>query len=111
MTRLAAYRHIHGMSAITTVEIGTLITRTPGIKGGDPRIAGTGIPVKRIAVCHRMGMEPEQIAARYGDLTLAQVHAALSYYYANRAEIDADLVAEAAEYDRLFEESKRARRS
>ena len=88
------------------VEIGSLIASTPEIKGGCPRIAGTGVTVKRIAGWHRMGMEPEQIAAQYGHLTLAQVHAALSYYYANRAEIDADLDDESAEYDRLFERSR-----
>lgn len=88
------------------VEIGSLITRTPEIKGGCSRIAGTGVTVKRIAGWHRMGMEPEQIAAQCGHLTLAQVHAALSYYYANRAEIDADLDDESAEYDCLFEQSR-----
>jgi uncharacterized protein (DUF433 family) len=88
------------------VEIGSLITRTPEIKGGCPRIAGTGVTVKRIAGWHRMGMEPERIAAQYGHLTLAQVHAALSYYYANRAEIEADLDDESAEYDRRFEQSR-----
>jgi uncharacterized protein (DUF433 family) len=92
-------------------DIGNLVTRTPGIQGGCPRIAGTGVTVKRIAGWHRMGMEPEQIAAQYGHLTLAQVHAALAYYYANRAEIDADLSDEAAEYDRLFEQSRRQGRS
>jgi len=88
------------------VDIGRLIARTAEIKGGCPRIAGTGVTVKRIAGCHRMGMEPEQIAAQYGHLTLAQVHAALSYYYANREKIDADLDDEAAEYDHLFEQSR-----
>ncbi len=34
-------------------------------------------------------------------LSLAQVHAALAYYYMNRQAIDADLAVEAAEYDRL----------
>ena len=46
-------------------------------------------------------MAPEEIAAQYGHLTLAQVHAALAYYYANRQEIEADLSNEAAEYQRL----------
>jgi len=89
------------------VEIGELITRTPGLKGGRPHIAGTGVTVKRIAGWHRLGMEPERIAAQYGHLTLAQVHAALAYYYANREAIDADLNEEAAEYERLFELSKK----
>lgn len=89
------------------VDIGCLITRTPGLKGGRPHIAKTGVTVRRIAGWHRMGMEPEQIAAQYGHLSLAQVHAALAYYYANRQEIDADLAQETAEYDRLVEQSRK----
>jgi hypothetical protein len=37
-------------------------------------------------------------------LDLAQVYAALSYYYANRAEMDAAMAAEEAEADRLERE-------
>lgn len=32
----------------TVVDIGTLIVRTPDIRGGRPRIAGTGVTVRRI---------------------------------------------------------------
>jgi hypothetical protein len=35
-------------------------------------------------------------------LTLAQVHAALAYYYANRDEIDDDIAAEEAVVDEIF---------
>ena len=38
-----------------------------------------------------MGMAPEDIALEYPHLTLAQVHAALAYYHANREEIEADI--------------------
>jgi hypothetical protein len=38
-----------------------------------------------------MGMAPEDIAIEYPHLTLAQVHAALAYYHANREEIEADI--------------------
>jgi hypothetical protein len=34
-------------------------------------------------------------------LNLAQVHAALAYYHANRNQIDQELAEEEAEYDRL----------
>ena len=56
-------------------------------------------------------MSPEEIAAQYGHLSLAQVHAALAYYHANREEIDTDLRDEAAEYDRLSRETQAARPS
>jgi uncharacterized protein (DUF433 family) len=79
-----------------SVEIGTLIERDPAIRGGRPKIAGTGVTVRRIAGWYKMGMTPEEIALEYAHLTLAQVHAALAYYHANREEIEADIRAEEA---------------
>ena len=72
-----------------------MISRRDGVRGGRPCIAGTGVSVRRIAEWHNMGLIPEEIARKIGHLTLAQVHAALAYYHANQAEIDADLEAEA----------------
>jgi uncharacterized protein (DUF433 family) len=37
------------------------------------------------------GLSPEEIALEYPHLTLAQVHAALAYYHANRDEIENDI--------------------
>jgi uncharacterized protein (DUF433 family) len=85
----------------TVTDIGTLITQTPGVCGGRPQIAGTGVSVRRIVGWYKMGETPEEIADQYGHLSLAQVYAALAYYHANREEIEADLTQEAAEYDRL----------
>ena len=78
------------------VEIGTLIDRDPGIRGGRPKIAGTGMTVNRIAGWYKLGMTPDEIALEYPHLTLAQVHAALAYYHANREEVEADIAQEAA---------------
>jgi len=61
---------------------------TPGVAGGKPRIAGHRITVQNIVIWHeRMGLSADEIATEYG-LTLADVYAALSYYYDHRAEID-----------------------
>jgi uncharacterized protein (DUF433 family) len=86
----------------TVVDIGTLIERSPKIRRGRPCIAGTGITVRRIAGWHNLGLTPEEIVARIEHLTLAQVHAALAYYYANRDEIDDDIAAEEAAVDEIF---------
>src|SRR5437762_5910315 len=83
--------------SLSTVEIGTLITRTPGIKGGTPHIAGTGVTVRTIVRWHRSGLLPEQIAARIGHLPLAEVHAALAYYYANQTAMDREMAEEECE--------------
>jgi uncharacterized protein (DUF433 family) len=92
----------------TAIDIGSLITRTPGIVGGRPRIAGTGVSVRRIAIWYKMGHTPEEITLHIPHLSLAQVHAALTYYHANREEIEADIVAEEAEAIRLEEEFRSA---
>jgi uncharacterized protein (DUF433 family) len=81
-----------------------MITRTPGIRGGRPRIAGTGVSVQRIVVLYQQGLAPEEITAEIPHLTLAQVYAALAYYHANREEVDSDIAAEESEANRLEEE-------
>ena len=61
---------------------------TKDVAGGKPRIAGHRITVQNIVIWHEMlGRSADEIAAEY-DLTLADVYAALSYYYDNRLEID-----------------------
>jgi uncharacterized protein (DUF433 family) len=76
------------------IDIGTLIVRSPEIRGGRPRIAGTGITVSRIVGWYKLGLSPEEIASQIPHLTLAQVYAALTYYHANREEIEQDLAEE-----------------
>jgi uncharacterized protein (DUF433 family) len=85
----------------TTIDIGALIVRSPEIRNGRPRIAGTGITVRRVVSWYKVGLSPEEIADRIGHLTLAQVYAALTYYHANRDEIEADLASEEAEAEAL----------
>ena len=88
----------------TTTDIGTLIAQSPGVCGGRPRIAGTGVSVRTIVGYHKMGETPEEIAVQIPHLTLAQVHAALAHYYANRDEMDAAMAAELAEAEKLEQE-------
>ena len=94
------------------VEIGTLIERESGIRGGRPKIAGTGLTVLRLVGWYKMGMTPEEIALEYPHLTLAQVHAALAYYHANREEIEADIAQEelaAAHWERQLSSGSKPR--
>ena len=88
----------------TLTDIGSLIIWTPEIRGGRPRIAGTGVTVRRIVGWYKLGLSPEEIADEFGHLSLAQVHAALTYYHANREEIEVDIAAEETEADRLEQE-------
>jgi len=85
----------------SAVDIGTLIVRTETIRGGRPRIAGTGVTVQRIVVWYKSGLSPEEIPDQLSHLSLAQVYAALAYYHANRDEIEQALIEEENEADRL----------
>lgn len=73
---------------------------TPGVRGGRPRLSGTRFTVADAVVMHlRLGYSLEEIAGRY-DLGLAQLYAAMAYYYDHRAEIDDSIAA-----DRAFAEA------
>jgi uncharacterized protein (DUF433 family) len=64
------------------------VVLTPGIAGGKPRIAGHRITVQDIVIWHeRLGLSADEIATEY-DLSLADVYAALAYYYDHREEVD-----------------------
>ena len=58
------------------------ISATPGVRGGRPCIDGTRITVMDIVKLERMGLPPEEMRTHYSSrpLTLAEVHAALTYY-------------------------------
>jgi uncharacterized protein (DUF433 family) len=76
------------------------IVRDGDILGGKlhkPHIEGHRIAVHHIAWWYQQGETAEAIAHEYG-LTPAEVHAALAYYYDHKAEIDGDIVREAAEH-------------
>ena len=61
---------------------------TPGVCGGKSRIAGHRITVANIVIWHeRLGKSADEIATDYG-LTLADVYAALAYYFDHREAID-----------------------
>jgi len=94
------------MTHTVTTDIGTLITSTPEVSGGRPRIAGTGVTVQRIVGWYKLGLSPEEIADEFGHLTLAQVYAALAFYHANRDEIEAAIAAEEKSADRLERENR-----
>ena len=50
----------------TTIEIGTLITRSRQIRQGRSTIAGTGVTVRRIVSWYKLGLTPEEILNRIG---------------------------------------------
>jgi uncharacterized protein (DUF433 family) len=87
-----------GKAKMKTVDIGMLIQSRPGVNGGRPCLAGTGLSVLQIAVFVREGLTPEQILNEYPHLDLARVYAGVTYYLANKAALDEQLETEEREF-------------
>src|SRR4051794_8881430 len=76
------------------------IAKTPGVCGGRACIAGHRIRVLDIVVWHeKRGFSPDEIVDLFPGITLADVYAALAYYFDNREEIEADFRAESQAAD------------
>jgi uncharacterized protein (DUF433 family) len=58
---------------------------------GTPWIRGANMQVVQIIQDVKHGESPEAIHARYPDLSLEQIHAALAYYDEHKQAIDADV--------------------
>jgi uncharacterized protein (DUF433 family) len=78
-----------------------MIVSDPQIRGGRPVIAGTSLRVQDIAAAHvyREQTVPE-IASNY-NLDIAQVHAALAYYFQHKDEFEAQFEADDAKAEQL----------
>ena len=73
------------------------ITRTSGICGGRACIAGHRVRVLDVVIWHEQnGWSPDEIVSYIPSITLADVHAALSYYYDHREEVQEEIRAERA---------------
>jgi uncharacterized protein (DUF433 family) len=81
--------------------IGSMIEFTPGICGGRACIAGTRVPVHRVAGYFQLGYSPEEILALLNSLTLPQIYAALAHALANPGETAEALQQESVEAERL----------
>ena len=78
------------------------IVQDQGICGGHPRITGTRLKVLHIALEYeRLGWSADQICEAHPEATLAQVHAAVSYYYYHQQEIDLAIREDEAFAERL----------
>ena len=92
------------MAIVPSRTLDEHIELTPDTAGGRTRIRGRRITVQDIAIWHeRLGKSVDEIAGEY-ELTLADVYAALAYYFDHREEIDARMTE-----DRTFAAALRAR--
>jgi uncharacterized protein (DUF433 family) len=79
------------------------IEKKAGVCGGKACVAGTRIRVQDVYVWHELrGQSPDEIVTNFPQLTLADVHAALAYYWDNTQEIQQEM----ARADALVEQLK-----
>jgi uncharacterized protein (DUF433 family) len=67
------------------------VTRTPGLCGGRPCLAGHRIPVWGLVRYRQLGLADAQILEAYPSIEAADLVAAWEYYAAHPAEIDRDI--------------------
>lgn len=73
---------------------------------GVARIAGTNTKVREVVLDQlAYGWSPQEMHWQHPYLSLAQLHAALAYYYDHQAQIDQEIQEELAEVDRLRAEA------
>lgn len=60
---------------------------------GVAKLLGTRTKVRQVVMDMRNGMSPEQIHDQYPHLSMAQIHAALAYYYDHKSAIDDEIAA------------------
>jgi len=59
-----------------------------GVRSGKPCVSGTRITVADIVLWTERGLSPDELLSEFSQLSLASIHAALSYYHDNRTEVD-----------------------
>jgi uncharacterized protein (DUF433 family) len=68
---------------------------------GRARVGESGIAVSQlVAETTAYGWSPAELHVQRPDLALAEIHAALAYYWAHAAEVDREIAAELADIER-----------
>lgn len=73
---------------MVTMQSINLIAISPKVRNGRPFIVGTTVTVADVAIAKIYHDQDADGIAEWYSLTLAQVYAALAYYYDHKAEMD-----------------------
>jgi uncharacterized protein (DUF433 family) len=71
------------------------------------RIAGTRVGIETVLRDYQEGASPEEIVLRYPTLSLAQVHATITYYLANREKVETYLARVRRRQEEAWEQEQR----
>jgi uncharacterized protein (DUF433 family) len=68
-----------------------LIVSNPNVRNGRPTLKGRTLTVEDIVIVMVYHQQDADGIAQWFDISLAEVHAALAYYYQNKRDIDASM--------------------
>ncbi len=91
------------MATVELVDIGTLIESIPGVYGGLPRLARTGLPIIQLVAELRGGRTIDEVMDAYG-LDPESGYAGLAFYLANKAALDQQLDERNALGEKMYRE-------
>jgi uncharacterized protein (DUF433 family) len=74
------------------------------------RIKGTRVSIEHVIYAAGEGLTAGQIRQEFPSLTLEQVHACLTYYYGHRAEVDAYMAKQEAEWEQDMKRQEQSER-
>ena len=75
-------------------------------RNGGYYVAGTRVSLDSVVYGFLRGESPEEIAHNFQALTLEQIENALAFYHANREMVDAYLVRQRQEFNRMRQEAR-----
>ncbi|MBA4181972.1 MAG: hypothetical protein C0506_15380, partial [Anaerolinea sp.] len=75
----------------TGTSIQTLIEAIPGVYGGRPRLARSGLPIIQLAAEYQSGMRIAELHEAYPQIDDESLYAGIAYYLLNKAAIDEEL--------------------
>ena len=88
----------------------TLVSKPPPVHQDDTgtlRVGGTRVALDTIVSRYLDGSTPEEIAIAFSSVRLEDIYAVISYYLANRSQVDVYLADRANEAAKLQEEAER----
>ena len=73
---------------MSQIQMTSHIELRPGVRGERAFVTGHRVRVQDIVLWNEEGLSADEIVSRVPTISLADVHAALTYYFDHREEID-----------------------
>ena len=81
--------------------VGTIPKPVRVDEGGGLKVGNTRVSLDSVVYSFNQGEDASEIQRNFDTLTLAEVHAAIAYYLHNKEKVDAYLVKQEIEYEKM----------